>query len=121
MMTEERTLEGSLHDLSVVTSILTRALDEYFEGETDTEEWRSWESKYKSVRRVLCERVNSTLDVYGGRADGRGMSARGSMLLGVIEVDLKRFDVVQTPDGKLFTYGTEKGTTSEEQNGSAAR
>jgi hypothetical protein len=121
MMAEERTLEGSLHDLSVVTSILTRALDPYFDGETDTDEWRSWESKFKSVRRVLCERVNSTLDVYEGRADGRGMSARGSMLLMMIETDLNKFEIEKTQDGKLFTYGAEKGITSEEQNGSAAR
>ncbi|MFD5451615.1 MULTISPECIES: hypothetical protein [Streptomyces] len=122
-MTEERTLEGSLHDLSVVTGFLTRVFDSYFDGETDTEEWRTWDAKCKSVRRVLCERINSTLDVYEGRADGRGMSARGEMLLGMVEVDLKKFDIHRTPDGKLFTYeGIErKGTSGDrEENGEDA-
>ncbi|MEU4066639.1 hypothetical protein AB0F25_30375 [Streptomyces wedmorensis] len=113
-MTEEnRTLDGELHDLSVVTQILTRSFDAYFSGEIEPEFVRSWESKVASVRRVLCERVNSTLDLHDGRADGRGLSPRGFILLSSIEVDLAQFGVVPAEDGKLFTYKTGKEAPSD--------
>lgn len=107
-------MEGSLHDLSVVVSLLTRTLDPYFDGETDSEEWRTWESKFKSVRRVICERVNSTLDLYEARADGKGSSLRGSMLLDMMETDFARFGIHRTADGKLYTYEASTGAARDD-------
>lgn len=114
---EGRTLDGATHDLSVVVTILTRSLDGYFDGVTEPEEWRSWESKWSSIRRVILERVNATLDVYEAEASGKNLTPRSQMLLDMMALDFEKFGIVPTEDGKLFTF--DKNRTGAKSDGEA--
>ena len=65
-------------------------------------------------------RKDLTYAEYEGRADGRGMSGRGSMLLMMMEPDFDKFGISVAEDGKLFTYEAKGATGDREEDRRAA-
>lgn len=102
-------LVGELHDISVLISVLSEYLQAFLEGEEPQETYHSSKSRYGSLRRSLLNQINTIIDSADKFPGGPGADAREAILMDVITSDLRRWGIVQTEDGKMFTFAPSEG------------
>lgn len=104
---------SELHDIGVMVNAFDTYLAGYFEDETPPEEKRSMEGKARSLRRRLLFQLNAIVDVYESWPDKKGLDQRELLLWDIVVEDAKKYGIVLTSDGKMFTLEKDESSATE--------